>query len=132
LDRTVFENFLGNLSCLNIVDGQIFVLHECNDVIVVTIVLQNLQYSFCHLKVGGTGCIYKYGVLDVQPPSLLLSIVSLLIHENQKTITKPIDFLPRRFKGARRLRLADTRNLHVYVEPWEIDPRSGTTDFKSV
>ena len=67
------------------------------------------------------------GVQNIEPSDRCCRIIGLGIDEYQQRVAEPVNFLAGRFEWAGRLRLLNTRHLHIYIKFWKVDPTGRAT-----
>ena len=107
---------LGKAHRLDIVDGKGAVLHECNEVVHIAVVVENLTNPPRSLIVGGARGVDENGMEYLKRSRLSVAVIGFSIDEDKKRISEPVHLLPGGPKRRRRLRSPDACNLHVDAE----------------
>lgn len=112
---------LGEVSRLNVVNRQVFVLEECDNIFLVALILNDLPKAPGHLEVTGSALVHEDRVHHVQPPRAGCGIVGLLVDEHNEVVAKSGNLLARRLERTGRLRLPDAGDLNVNIQAREVD-----------
>lgn len=117
----LLQQFPCEFTRYDFIDGQISILEVGNQVIGIAVVVENLPNSHRRLIVCRPVCLNKNRMQHIERAALVLRIIRLVVHEDQQRVPQPENLLACRFERARRLRLPDTRDLHVDFEIGEVD-----------
>ena len=126
------KNPLCKVSGRHVIHWKILILKEGNDVLHVTIVLNDLAQAPRHLIIRRATSLNEDRVGHVEMPGPRFVVVRLLINKDDQMVAKTINLLVRRFEWARRLGLPDACGLDVHTEIWDVDAAGRVTFAKCV